>query len=199
MWKPYLTVIAAMVPQAIHILDRFHIMKKFNEAIDETRRQEARQLENDGYEPILKNSRWLLLKDKKNQKASQLAKLRQLLRYNLKTVRAYLLKEAFQHFWQYTSASWAEHFLEQWTKRAMYSKIEAMKEVARMLRRHHDLIINWFKTQERLSNGIVEGFNNKAKLTIRKAYGFKQFRTLEVALYHQLGDLPVPELTHKFF
>ena len=199
MWKPYLTVIAARASQAINILDRFHIMKKFNEAIDETRRQEARQLEQDGYEPILKNSRWLLLKDKSNQKASQLAKLRQLLHYNLKTVKAYLLKEAFQHFWQYTSPWWAEQFLVQWTKRAMASKIEAMKEVARMLRRHQPLILNWFKTKERLSNGIVEGFNNKAKLTIRKAYGFKQFRTLEVALYHQLGDLPVPELTHKFF
>jgi len=199
MWKPYLTVIAAMVPQALNILDRFHIMKKLNEAVDETRRQEARQLEHDGYEPILQHSRWLLLKDKRNQKASQLAKLRQLLRYNLKTVKAYLLKEAFQQFWQYTSPWWAEQFLVQWTKRAMCSKIEPMKKVARMLRHHQGLIINWFKTKERLSNGIVEGFNNKAKLTMRKAYGFKQFRTLKVALYHQLGNLPVPELTHRFF
>ena len=199
MWKPYLTVIAAMVPQVLNILDRFHIMKKLNEAVDETRRQEARQLEHDGYEPILQHSRWLLLKDKRNQKASQLAKLRQLLQYNLKTVKAYLLKEAFQQFWQYTSPPWAEQFLVQWTKRAMYSKIEPMKKVARMLRHHQGLILNWFKTKERLSNGIVEGFNNKAKLTMRKAYGFKQFRTLEVALYHQLGDLPVPQLTHKFF
>jgi len=58
--------------------------------------------------------------------------------------------------------------------------------------------LNWFRTKGRLSNGIVEGFNNKAKLTMKKAYGFRQYETLRIALYHQLGDLPVPELTHKF-
>ena len=199
MWKPYLNVIAEMASNAINILDRFHIMKKFNEAIDNVRRKEARQLEEDGYEPILKNSRWLLLKNPAKQKASQLAKLAELLKYNLKTVRAYLLKQAFQQFWQYTSVYWAEQFLKQWTKRAMYSKIDEIKAVARMLRTHQHLILNWFETKERLSNGIVEGFNNKAKLTMKKAYGFKQYKTLRIALYHQLGDLSMPELAHKFF
>jgi transposase len=199
MWKPFLKVIASMAPQAINILDRFHIMKKFNDAIDAIRRKETRQLEKDGYEPILKNSRWLLLKNKKNQTTSQLAKLRQLVRYNLKTVKAYLLREAFQKFWTYTSPYWAEKFLNQWTKRAMYSKIDEMKSVAQMLRRHQPLILNWFRTKKRLSNGIVEGFNNKAKLTMRKSYGFRLYRTTQVALYHQLGELPVPKLTHEFF
>ncbi|MDZ7290173.1 MAG: transposase [candidate division KSB1 bacterium] len=81
----------------------------------------------------------------------------------------------------------------------MYSKIDEIKDVARMLRRHENLILNWFRTKELLSNGIVEGFNLKANLTIRKGYGFKQYRTLEIAPYHQLGDLPYPELTHNFF
>jgi transposase len=199
MWKPYLNVIAEMASNALNILDRFHIMKKFNEAIDNVRRKEARQLEEDGYEPILKNSRWLLLKNPANQKASQLAQLAELLKYNLKTVRAYLLKQAFQQFWEYTSTYWAEQFLQQWTKRAMYSRIDELKALARMLRTHQHLILNWFETKERLSNGIVEGFNNKAKLTMKKAYGFKQYKTLRIALYHQLGNLSTPELAHKFF
>ena len=173
-------------------------MKKFNEAIDATRREEVRQLKEDGHEPILKKSRWVLLKNKKNQSTTQLAKLRELTKYNLKTVKVYLLREAFQKFWKYKSPYWAEQFLKQWTRRAMYSKIDEIKKVARMLRAHQPLILNWFKTKERLSNGIVEGFNNKAKLTMRKAYGFKQYRTLQIALYHQLGALPEPEFTHKF-
>ncbi len=199
MWKPYLKVVAAMAGNAINILDRFHIMKKFNEAIDKIRRKEARQLQKDGYEPLLKNSRWLLLKNKKNQSTSQLARLRQLVQYNLKTVKAYLLREAFQKFWSYSSPYWAEQFLKQWTRRAMDSKIDEIKKVARMLKTHQPLILNWFKTKKRLSNSIVEGFNNKAKLTMRKSYGFRQFDTLQIALYHQLGALPEPELTHKFF
>ena len=67
-----------------------------------------------------------------------------------------------------------------------------------MLRKHEALILNWFKMRGRLSNGIVEGFNNKAKLTIKKSYGFKSYEIAELALYHVLGNLPEPELTHRF-
>ena len=62
--------------------------------------------------------------------------------------------------------------------------LDEMKKVAKTLLRREELIFNWFKTKERFLNGIVEGFNNKAKLTIKKAYGFKQFKTIEIALYH---------------
>jgi transposase len=199
MWKPYLKVIAKKVSQAINILDRFHIMKKFNEAIDNTRRREVKELEADGREQILKNSRWCLLKNKKNQKESQLAKLKELLKYNLKSVKNMLLRDAFQKFWTYSSAYWAKRFFDQWMQRVMSSNLDEMKKVAKMLKRHEELLFNWFKTKERFSNSIAEGFNNKAKLTMRKAYGFKQFRTIEVALYHQLGDLPLPKLNHAFF
>jgi len=198
MWKPYLKVIAKKAPQAIHILDRFHIMKKFNEAIDNTRRQEAAQLQADGRDPILKKSRWCLLKNKNNQTESQLAKLKELVKYNLQSVKGMLLREAFQKFWTYHSAYWAKRFFDQWLQRVTESQLDEMNKVAKMLKRHEQLIFNWFKTKERYSNAIVEAFNNKAKLTMRKAFGFKQFRTIEVALYHQLGNLPSPELTHKF-
>ena len=74
-----------------------------------------------------------------------------------------------------------------------------MKSVAKMLRSHRELILNWFRAKKQFSSGVVEGLNGKAKLTTRKAYGFKTFRMLEVALYHTLGDLPEPDFTHKFF
>ncbi len=198
MWQPYIKVIRKRAKNAIHVLDRFHIMKKFNEAIDKSRRQEARRLQEEGYEEILKNSRWALLKKKKNLKESQLAKLKDILRYNLKTVKCYLLRESFQKFWSYQSKYWAEQFLNRWTFIAMRSKIEPIKDVAKMLRRHQPLILNWFLTKKRLSNGIVEGFNTKVKLTARKSYGFRTFRVAELALYHVLGDLPEPYLAHRF-
>ena len=73
-----------------------------------------------------------------------------------------------------------------------------MKKVARMMRSHRALILNGFHAKGRWSSGAVEGFNGKAKLTTRKAFGFRTCEALEVALYHTLGDLPEPELTHKF-
>ena len=74
-----------------------------------------------------------------------------------------------------------------------------MKKVARMLRNHRELILNWFRAQKEFSSGVVEGFNAKAKLTTRKAYGFREFNVLEVALYHNLAKLPEPNFAHKFF
>lgn len=199
LWKPYLKVIKRKLPKALHILDRFHIMKYLNEAVDNTRRQETAQLRRDGYEPILEKSRWCLLKNKRNQTRAQLAKLKELVQYNLKTMRAYLLKEAFQHLWTYQTRWGAERFLKVWLSRAMRSRLPKIKKVAKRLRKYQHLLLNYFSLKERLSNGIVEGFNLKAKLTMRKSFGFRSFNTLEVALYHALGNLPEPQLTHRFY
>ena len=199
MWKPYLKVIARMAPQALNILDRFHIVAHMNKAIDKVRTAEARELASKGYAPVLKKSRWLLLKRPENLTDKQDTSLAALLQYNLKTVRSYLLKEDFQFFWEYRSAYWAGLFLDRWCTRAMRSRIEPMKKVALMLRRHKELMLNWFRAKKEFSSGVVEGLNAKAKLTTRKAYGFKSFKTLELALYHNLGVLPQPIVTHEFF
>ena len=199
MWKPYLKVIAKKASTALNILDRFHIMAHIGKAIDEVRAQETRALKEKGYEPVLTKSRWLLLKRPENLTVKQETKLSDLLRYNLKSVRSYLLKEEFQLFWTYDSAYWAGQFLDKWCTKTMRSKIEPMKKVAKMLRRHRPLLLNWFRAKKQFSSGIVEGFNNKAKLTTRKAYGFRTYKAAEIALYHTLGALPVPITTHEFF
>ena len=199
MWKPYLRVIREKCSQALHILDRFHIVAKMNNALDEVRASEARHMAAAGHEPLLKKTRWCLLKRKQNLTGEQRFRLRDLLRFNLKTVRAYLLKEDFQQFWEYESPAWAGKFLTEWCGQAMRSRIEPMKKIARMLRSHRDLILNYFKAQKLFSSGIIEGLNNKAKLTMRKSYGFRTFRVTELALYHTLGKLPEPELTHRFY
>jgi transposase len=198
MWQPYLNVIAEQLEQAVHVLDRFHIMKKMNEAIDEVRRGEARRLEANGYEPVLKHSRWCLLKRPENRTAKETVKLSELLQYNLQSVRSHLLREDFQRFWEYSSSGWAVKFLEEWCTRTMRSQIKPMKKIARSLREHRDLILNWFRAKGTVSAGSVEGLNNKAKLTTRKAYGFRTYEAIEIALYHTLGDLPEPNFTHEF-
>ena len=199
MWEPYLKVIREKCSDALHILDRFHIVAKMNKALDEIRAVEARRLVSQGLAPVLKKSRWLLLKREENLKVEQRFRLRDLLRYNLKTVRAYLLKEAFQQLWDYNSPAWAGKFLDEWRRQVMRSRIEPLKKIARTLRLHRELILNYFRAQKLLSSGVVEGLNNKAKVTMRKSYGFRTFRCLELALYHSLGKLPEPESTHEFF
>ena len=199
MWKPYLKVIAERAGQALNILDRFHIMAHMNKAIDKVRAQEARELKSKGLLPVLKGSRWLFLKRVENLSFKQIPKLAEILRYNLKTVRSYLLKEEFQFFWEYKSWYWAGQFMDKWCAKTMRSQIEPMKGVAKMLRKHRPLIMNWFKAKGEFSSGVVEGLNGKAKLTTKKAYGFRTFRALEIALYHTLGRLPQPAVTHRFF
>lgn len=199
MWKPYLRVIREKCSQALHILDRFHIVAKMNEALDDVRAAESRKMAQEGHEPLLKKSRWCVLKRKENLTPQQKFRLRDLLRYNLQTVRAYLLKEDFRQFWEYNSPTWAGMFLDFWCGQTMRSRIEPMKKIARMLRAHRELLLNYFKAKKQFSSGIVEGFNNKAKVTMRKSYGFRTFRITELALYHVLGKLPEPELTHEFY
>lgn len=198
MWQPYLKVIGEMLGQAVHVLDRFHVMQKFGKALDEIRAAEARRLERDGYEPVLKRSRWCFLKRPGNLTAKQTVKLSELLRYNLRTVRAYLLREEFQRLWEYKRAVWAGRFLDEWTGRVMRSRREPMKQVARSIRAHQPLILNWFRAKGSISSGAVEGLNTKVKLVTRKSYGFRTADVAKLALLHNLGDLPEPKHTHRF-
>jgi transposase len=199
MWRPYLRVIRERCSNALNILDRFHIVAKMNDALNDVRSAESRKLAQDGFEPVLTNSRWCVLKRKENLTQKQSVRLRDLLKYNLQTVRAYLLKEQFQQFWSYESPAWAGKFLDHWTAMVMRSRIEPMKKVAKTLRNHRELILNYFRAKKQFSSGVVEGLNNKVKVTMRKSYGFRTFRITELALYHVLGKLPEPQLAHTFY
>ncbi|MCP4073942.1 MAG: ISL3 family transposase [Hyphomicrobiales bacterium] len=198
MWAAYLKVIAKKAPQALNILDRFHIMRKFNEAIDEIRRGEVNQLKANGEENVLERKRWLLLKRPENLSKKQTVRMDELLKLNLASIKGYLLREDFQRFWEYPRYDFAGKFLDNWTTRTLQTDLEPMKKVAKMLRKHKPLILNWFKAKGELSSGAVEGMNLKAKLTMRKAYGFRTLKCLQIALYHELGKLPEPEYFHRF-
>jgi transposase len=199
MWPPYLRVVAKKAGLALHVLDRFHIMAHLSKAIDDVRAHEARTLRARGRAPVLTHTRWLLLTRPAHLTDTQLPRLAELLAYNLRAVRAYLLKEEFQFFWTYLAPTWAGRFLDRWCTQTMRSRLAPMQKVARMLRRHRPLLLNWFRAQGTISGGAVEGFNNKAKLTMRKAFGFRTYPALELALYHTLGKLPEPQDAHTFF
>jgi transposase len=198
MWKPYLTVVAKKAGHARHILDRFHIAKHMGDAVDQVRRAEVHDLKRHGRPAFLTKARWVLLRRRDHRTTADRVRLKDLVRHNLKAVRAMLLREDFEPFWTYRSPDWAGAFLDVWCTRVLRSRIQPMQKVALMLRRHRPLLLNWFRARGEISAGAVEGLNNKAKLTTRKAYGFRSYRCVEIALYHTLGHLPEPEVSHRF-
>jgi transposase len=200
MWRPYVNVLAAEAGQALHVLDRFHIAQHMNQAVDEVRRAESTRLRARSKEEAkrLKNMRWSLLRKGSRVRGKARKKLNALVASKLATARAWELKEAFGHFWKYKSVLWAGGFLDAWCERAMRSRLEPMKKMARMLRSHEALLMNWFRARGELSSAAVEGLNNKVRVVTRRSYGFRTYNGIEVALYHALGRLPEPETTHRF-
>ena len=116
---------------------------------------------------ILTHARWCLLKRPEHLTENQAIKLKDLLSNNLKSLRAYLLKEEFQLFWEHVSPAWAEQFMDPWCKKVMRSRLEPMKKIARMIRVHKPLFLNWFAARDEISLGAVERLNNTLKASIR--------------------------------
>ncbi len=201
MWRAFENVVAAEAGQALHVLDRFHITQHLNQAVDEVRRAESARLRaaGSGQAAYLKAMRWKLLRRGSRVRGRARGQLNALVASKLDTARAWILKETFEHFWRYKSPTWARYFLDDWTWRALRSRLEPMQKVARMLRTHQDLLFNWFRAKGEISTGAVEGLNNKIRVVTRRSYGFRTYDAMEIALYHTLGRLPEPEeFTHRF-
>ena len=195
MWQPYIDNLKIYFPDATIVFDKFHIVSHLNKAVDEVRREEAKELKKT--EPdLLKGTRYIWLKNPWNLTDKQKVKLSTLEKLNLKINRAYLLKENFQYVWEYKYPGWAKKFLKQWFWMATHSRLKPLRDFAWMVRRHEEGILNYFKVP--ISNGIVEGLNNKAKVISHRAYGFRTVETYKLALYHCMGKLPRPESSFKF-
>ncbi len=198
MWKAYLTVIGRRLPKAIRVLDKFHIVASLHKAVDEVRREESARMAKEGYEPILKKSKYCFLKRPENLTPNQDLKLEELMQYDLRSVRAYQLKEGFRALWDYQSIRWARWFWKKWSTRAMRSKLDPMKKFVKAMRNHEDLIFNYWAARKEFNSGVVEGLNRKVNVVTRKAYGFRSEEVYRIALFHALGDLPEPQTAHRF-
>ena len=190
MWAAYANLVEEYARNAQILFDRFHIVKHLNEAVDEVRRSEMRRLV--GKEKAeFKSTRWLLLKNPWNLTTDQQERLSTLVRLNLPIVRAWYLKEAFQLFWDYRQRARARAHLEKWMNSAMRSRLEPLKRFVRMLRSHLAGILAW--TNIRLSNGALEGMNNKIKSISHRSFGFRSAKNFIAAIYHCCARLPLPE------
>jgi transposase len=189
MWAPYASLVRQHAPNAQILFDRFHIVKHLNEAVDTVRRELWRKLTSKE-KVTVKGSRWLLLKNPWNLSNDQQERLSTLVGWNMPLMRALYLKESFQLFWDYKQPKRAKEHLQKWTNSTMRSKLEPFKKFARMLRSHLDGILPW--TRIRLSNGAVEGMNNKIKSISHRSFGFRTAEYFIAAIYHCCARLPLP-------
>jgi len=189
MWAAYANLVRAHAPNAQILFDRFHIVKHLQEAVEEVRRSEMRRLSREE-RVVFKRSRWLLLKNPWNLTPDQKNRLSTLVRWNTPIVRAYYLKESFQLFWDYKQPARAKTHLLKWMSAAMRSRLEPFKKFVRLLRSHLNGILPW--TTLRLSNGAVEGMNNKIKSISHRSFGFRSANNFIAAIYHCCARLPLP-------
>ena len=196
MWRPYIDTVKAHVEDdVVLVFDKFHLIGHLNQAVDEVRREEARELKKSNPE-LLKKTRYLWLKNPENLTDKQRSRLGYLEKLNLKINRAYLLKETFRDLWSYKRKGWAKKYLNKWFWWATHSRLKPLRDFAWMLRNHQDGVLNYFKF--RITNGLVEGMNNKAKSIAHRCYGFRTESNYILALYHCLGKLPEPENVYRF-
>jgi transposase len=189
MWRPYLAVLRTAVPQATVVFDRFHLTQHATAAVDTVRRQMWRQLA-EAEQPDFKRTRFLWLKNPENLARKERTRLSGLLRLNAPLVKAYLLKEDLRRFWAYRYSAWAEGHLRQWLWRAAHSRLAPMKDLAKTIRTHRDGILAW--TTLRVTNGALEGMNNKVKVISHRAFGFRTTWTYIANIYHCCAELPLP-------
>ena len=189
MWAPYRDVVSERAPQATICFDRFHVVRHLNAAVDEVRRSLVRKLAGPT-RTLIKGTRFVLLKNPWTLTPKQKRTLSSLVRSNHPLVRAWYLKEDFQRFWDYLHETWAWRHLDQWLWWASHSRLEPFQAFAKMIRKHQDGILAW--TKLRISNGALEGMNNKVKLVSHRSYGFRSDDRYIEAIYHNCAALPMP-------
>jgi transposase len=192
----YQAAVEARAPQAQKVFDRFHVQKLASEAVDTVRRQEVGVLGGAAEGRALKKSRWALLKNPWNLTQRQGEKLSEVARTNKRLYRAYLLKESLAKGLDYRQPGRAEQHLDGWAQWAAHSKLKPFVKLSRTIRRFKEGILAYISTG--LSNGLVEGLNNKIRLITRRAFGFHSAEALTAMIHLCCGGLsltpPLPAL-----
>lgn len=183
----YIKALREMAPQCQIVFDRFHVQKLASKALDDVRREQLRELRGSPEGQALFRSRFALLKNPWNLRLSESRKLSELQRTNAPLYRAYLLKESLAHALDYLQPWRAKRALRDWLAWASRSKLPPFVRAARTIRKHFDGILAYIS--DRLTNGIVEGINNRLRTIARRAFGFHKPEPLIGMLYLCCGGI----------
>jgi transposase len=186
MWPAFMSAAHASIPQADIVHDRFHVSKYLGDAVDAVRKQEHRSLSLTGNSPLT-GSKWAWLKRYPDGRSSEAIAFRDLNQLNLKTSRAWRIKETFVQFWDYFYTGSAKRFFDAWASNAMRSRLEPIKKVVKMLRRHLVGLLNY--SRHRICNACAEGFNSAIQLIKANARGFRNFTNYRARILFHCGKL----------
>jgi transposase len=188
MWEPYVQSTLAHVPEAASkiVHDPFHLVKAMNEAVNKVRQSEHRQFQQAG-DDTLEGTRRLWLYGMENVPVGQAQRFDEVKQLNLKTSRAWVLKEVFRSFWLCPDVKEAEPYFGRWYSWSIRSRLEPVKKVARMCKNHIENILTFFV--HRLTNGPIEGLNNKIQGLIKKAFGYRNKERFKTDIFFHLGGL----------
>lgn len=166
--------------------DPFHLSRHMNQALNQVRRSEHQSLKKEGQDD-LHGTRYFWLYGMENLPKRYQEQWERLSTSNLKTARAWRIKEGFRWFWWQSNVEQAKQHFQEWYSWAIRSRLEPIKKVAKMLKRHLTRILNYFRTG--LTNGPIEGLNSRIQGLIKKAYGYRSFERFRNDIFFHLGNL----------
>jgi transposase len=179
----YRQAVERHLPRAIHVFDRFHVVKLFNEKLSIFRRQLHAKITDTQHKQVLKGTRWLLLKNPDNldPKRNEQQRLEEALALNKPLASAYYMKEDLRQLWEQGTKRQAEKFLDDWLARARCSKIDILYDMALTISRRRQGLLAWYDCP--ISTGPLEGTNTKIKLMQRVAYGYRDREFFRLKIY----------------
>ncbi|MBC7620701.1 MAG: ISL3 family transposase [Candidatus Saccharibacteria bacterium] len=189
MWPAFMGAARNCLPQADVMHDRFHVSKYLNDAVNAVntvRRREHRTLLKAGSSPLT-GSKYAWMKTYADGRSSEAVSFRPLNQLNPKTSRGWRIKESFSQFWFYRQTAAARRYFKSWGNHAMRSKLEPVKKVVKMLRRHEQGLLNY--SVHRITNACVEGFNSAIQLIKANARGFRNFTNYRARILFHCGKL----------
>ncbi len=173
MWEPFRLSIVQWAPHCRIVYDKFHIIQHANDAVDEVRRAEffrkGRKMRD-----LIKGKKWLMLSRWKNLAPTQRGILNRLFEVNRRVFKAYLLKESLEKLWDYRYEGAMVNYLRKWMDQLRWQRLPSFQELATMLIKHLDGILNYCRTKVRF--GVVEAINGNIRLLINRGRGYKNLR-----------------------
>jgi len=188
MANAYTEGIKAHCPNVKLVIDRFHVVKLLNEAVDAVRKEEWHRLEGEQKKAV-KGLRWLLRRSPLSRTKGDTRALNALARGNRRIYRAWELKDEFEHFWSYSYVGSARAFLKQWMTRALRSRLPSMRKFVGTLRKYQENILTY--VERSLTNATAEGINRVAKLAKNRASGYRGAEAFADMIYLLVGDLDI--------
>jgi len=190
MYQTYIDAIECHCPNVTVVLDRFHVVKALNEALDEVRKEEWQKID-EKKRKSLKGIRWLLFKHASNRTDQETNVIHSLRKSNRRIHRAWILKDEFNQVWDFNTESDAQLFLKRWTTTALKSRLEPIRKFVRTVRKHAERIVSFVSSG--LSNAKAEGINRIIKIIKNRSSGFRSLNAFIDMIYLTIGDLDIAD------